>query len=265
MDTACCCQFAAHYDCAALPAVRAFEREVLGCDYGGTSWTTRDQATHIAKSLGLVADSELLEIGCGSGWPGLYLSSTTACSVTLMDLPFNALGQARERARIDGILDRVGVVCASGEALPLADGSFLCISHSDVLCCLPEKREMLAECRRVADENALMHFSVIEPVAGISPANRRRVSDTGPPFVDIESSYPALLDETGWQVEQRIDVSTAYADSLAKLAAGLAERPELKAAYGVESAEEARRHREDQLALVRAGLMQRVIFLVRAV
>jgi hypothetical protein len=47
----CCAAFAANYEMSRLPAMREVEREVLGCDFGGTSWTTGAQATQIAGAL----------------------------------------------------------------------------------------------------------------------------------------------------------------------------------------------------------------------
>jgi SAM-dependent methyltransferase len=157
----CCQAFAESYEVSNLPAMREVERSVLGCDYGGTSWTTSAQAQQIVELLNLQPGQHVLDIGAGSGWPGLYLADTSGCAVTLLDLPVNALAKARERAREDGIDDRVITVAASGAALPFADDSFEAISHSDVLCCLPEKIEMLEECRRVATDGANMLFSVI--------------------------------------------------------------------------------------------------------
>ena len=41
------CDFAGSYELSRLPAVKALERDVLGCDYGGTSWTTVHQIPHL--------------------------------------------------------------------------------------------------------------------------------------------------------------------------------------------------------------------------
>ncbi len=168
----CCQAFAASYEVSNLPAMREVERKVLGCDYGGTSWTTDGQAKQIVDLLDLQPGLHVLDIGAGSGWPGLYLADTSGCDVTLLDLPVNALAKARDRAQRDGIEDRVITVAASGAALPFADSSFEAISHSDVLCCLPEKIEMLEECRRIATDGAHMLFSVIATAQDIRIADR---------------------------------------------------------------------------------------------
>ena len=72
----CCQRFATSYEVSSLPAMREVERTVLGCDYGGTSWTTRAQAEQIVEMLDLQPDLHLLDIGAGSGWPGLFLADS---------------------------------------------------------------------------------------------------------------------------------------------------------------------------------------------
>ena len=146
----CCCSFELRNKQHEHPAMRALERKVLGCDFGGTSWTTRAQADEIPAALNLQAGTRLLEIGAGSGWPGLYLAAQTGCDITLLDVPFDALREAIRRAREEKIGACSQAVAASGAALPFPAGVFDAIGHSDVLCCLPEKLEMLVECRRVA-------------------------------------------------------------------------------------------------------------------
>ncbi len=244
--------------------MRELERDVLGCDYGGTSWTTLSQAHDIANSLALAPGLRLLEVGSGSGWPGLFLDSETGCDATLIDIPFNALKLAADRAVQDELTDRVNVIAASGTALPFEDSSFERLSHSDVLCCLPEKLEMLQECRRVANKGALMHFSVILPAPGLSEADYQQAIEVGPPFTDAPQGYEPLLRESNWQIVDRIDVSSEYQRSLQTLVDGMNRNtPEIKAIFGDEF-DGYRQHREDQIALVQSRILKREVFIASA-
>ncbi len=259
------CDFAGDYELSYLPAVKALERDVLGCDYGGTSWTTLDQASNITSALALSSNSSLLEVGCGSGWPGLYLSSKSGCDVTLLDIPLIALQQAAERAVKDHIIEQVRLVNGSGTALPFVANSFDCISHSDVLCCLPEKLEILQECRRVVKVGGRMHFLVIQPADGLSPADHQRAVETGPAFVEAPEGYDFLLRKSGWRIVDRADVSVEYGNSLEKLVVGLqSDTPALREAYGADKLRELWEHCADQCDLVRAGILERIVFTVYA-
>ena len=175
----CCQTFAESYELSNLKPMLEIEKRVLGCDYGGTSWTTRAQADQAISLLGLSPDAHLLDIGSGSGWPALYLCGQSGARLTMLDVTVNALQMATERAGRDGLESRVNVIAASADALPFAKGSFDRISHSDVLCCLPEKERMLDECRRVAAPGAQMLFAVIYVAEGLQPAAHQRVVEAG--------------------------------------------------------------------------------------
>lgn len=260
-----CCDFAGNYDLSKLPEIKKLEQSALGCDYGGTSWTTRQQVDVIVASLELNSESALLDIGSGSGWPGLLLAKLSQCNTTLLDIPLNALQQAADRAAEDQMTDRVQIVSGSGTLLPFAEHSFDRISHSDVLCCLAEKFEMLQEARRVAKPGARMHFSVILPAEDLSSAEYEDVLQTGPPFVGLDGNYPDMLQESGWGVENRQDVTEEYRQSLQRLVDGIHENAEeLSELLGAEDVVSKRKHREDQIALIVRGSLRRDVYLAIA-
>jgi len=260
----CCLAFAESYEISNLPAMRAIERSVLGCDYGGTSWTTSEQAGQMIDRLKLAPGVHLLDIGAGSGWPGLMLADTSGCDVTLVDLPLNALKKAQVRAQNDGIDARVSFTAASGAALPFRKSSFDVISHSDVLCCLPEKREMLDECRRVAKDGAGMLFSVIAVAQNLSKNDHRLAVAAGPPFVDAPADYAKMLSESDWQLTERFDVTAEHKKSLSALINGFAESEALAEVLGANIVRDAIAHRQEQIAATDTGWLVREIFFASA-
>ncbi len=158
------------YQLVQAPIMREIERSVCGCDYGGTSWTTRREAEQVGALLGLAPGRRLLEVGAGSGWPGLYLARTTGCDVTLVDMPLAGLRIAARRAALDGLDGACWIALADGAALPFGSGAFDAVSHSDVLCCLDAKLAVLRACRRVIRSGGPMVFTVIFQKLGLSSA-----------------------------------------------------------------------------------------------
>jgi len=246
--------------------MRDLERAVLGCDFGGTSWTTRAQADAIPTALGLAPGLSLLEIGAGTGWPGIYMANQTGCDVTMLDLPVNSLKSANRRARDENVENRCRSVAASGSALPFANSSFGAIGHSDVLCCLPDKLEMLEECRRVASDAAMMLFYVIAPSNELSGEDLEKACEIGPPFVGVPSDYAELLVKSGWELLERTDLTDEYLHALRRLANGLDAKSEvLEKVLGIQEFNRQLGHRRDQVAAIEGGLLEREMFLVQAV
>jgi SAM-dependent methyltransferase len=204
-------------NCAVLArsdAMRDLERSVYGCDYGGNGGTTRVEAERIARLLELHPGAKLLDVGAGSGWPGLYLAQLTGCDVVMVDLPLAALRIARERAAADGLVERCGAIVADGAALPFRDASFDALNHSEVLCCTPDKLGMLRACRRVARDDSRMAFTIIALAPALSDSERRIAMESAPKFVDVEDDYAVLLGQSGWCLQARTDLTAVYLQSM---------------------------------------------------
>ena len=189
------------------------ERAVCGCDYGGTGWTTRHEAERVAQLLRLDAGTRLLDLGAGSGWPGLYLARITGCDVALVDIPLEALRIAATRVGIEHLAGECWLMVADAAALPLRSAAFDAIGHSDVLCCLEAKAAVLRECRRVIRAGGRMAFSVISIAPGLCAADYRRALEAGPPFMEAGAGYPAMLERTGWTMSRHIDLTPEYAQA----------------------------------------------------
>ena len=142
--------FARDYELGRSAAMRDLERSVLGCDYGGTSWTTRREAGRIAELLGLRPGVRLLDVRAGAGWPGLYLAQLTGCDVVLADLPVVGLQIALSAPRPTASRSDARLWWQTAPRCLLETISFDALSHADVLCCMPAKLSMLQACRRVA-------------------------------------------------------------------------------------------------------------------
>lgn len=196
------------------PAMQSAERCAFGCDYGATSWANRDEADELVKLLELAPGKRLLDVGAGSGWPGLYMAGKSGCDVVLVDVPVTGLRIAAERAVRDNLPGDCWVAAADGANLPFGDAGFDAISHSDVLCCLVQKRAVLESCRRVIRPGGRMVFTVIYVQAGLSPGEYERAVEAAPPFVETDTGYPALLAKTGWSILAEHDVTAEFASMI---------------------------------------------------
>jgi SAM-dependent methyltransferase len=115
------------------PAELRVERDVHGINAGITSYTTPAQADTLAGVLGLRPDVLLLDVGAGSGWPGVYLAERTGCRVVLTDVPVHALRTAMARAAAQGVFETCAFAAGSGTHLPFRARTFDAVVHTDVL------------------------------------------------------------------------------------------------------------------------------------
>lgn len=112
----------------------AIEVEVLGSDYGANGYTSRAQADEIGELLDLGANSTLLDLGSGCGWPGLYLAARSGCRVVTVDPAEAGVGRSATRSAADGLVGRHLAVRGDGQRLPFASASVDAVVHVDVLC-----------------------------------------------------------------------------------------------------------------------------------
>jgi ubiquinone/menaquinone biosynthesis C-methylase UbiE len=258
-------QFARLYPLGQSGVMRKIERAVCGCEYGSTSWTTREEAQKISTALALDRNHRLLDLGAGSGWPGLYFATITGCGVVLVDVPLAGLRIAAERAAIDRVSDRCGVAAADGAALPFQNGCFDTISHSDVLCCLTAKLPVLQDCRRVIRTGGRMVFTVISIAPGLPAADHKRAIKFGPPFVESIIPYPAMLHEAGWQMTDCTDLTAEYEKSVSsQLRAEEAHAHELSELLGETECSERLARRRGTVRAIKDRILRREMFTVAA-
>lgn len=257
------CDFAREYEFAFSAPMLEIERRVQGSDYGASSWTTLVQAETATAALGLRPGLRLLEIGAGAGWPALLMARQSGCDVVLTDLPPSGLRAARARACRDGLDSRSWVAAASGAALPFADACFDAVQHSDVLCCMTPKLRMLQECRRVACRGARMAFFVIS--LGRAPEDdheRSVLQRSGPPHPEANGGYGELLEQSGWRVLERSDITAEFQRCARVLLAESEARFEVLAALlGLEEVNARLERRRSTIEALALGLLQREFFL----
>lgn len=254
-------RFSKKYRLGQSEVMRRVERSVCGCDYGATSWTTVDEARGVGEMLSLGPGKRLLDIGSGSGWPGVFLAGETGCDVTLTDLHPAGLRFAIDRAAADGVAGSCSTAVADGAALPFRDACFDAIHHADVLCCLPDKAAVLDGCRRIVRGDGKMVFSVIFIPDGLPPANYQRAVAGGPSFVETEIPYPEMLRQTGWRITECRDMTAAYRISVDRQLDELeTHADEIATLFGEDDAAGERARRRATLEALDMGLLRRELF-----
>jgi SAM-dependent methyltransferase len=131
-------------------AEAAVRRETYGEDLGQSSWLTAREWLGFADQLRIVPESEVLEVGSGSGGPAVYLAQQRGCRVTGVDINEHGVRNARGLAAARGLADRVRFEPVdAGEPLPFPDECFDAVVSNDAMCHIGNRLPVLREWCRV--------------------------------------------------------------------------------------------------------------------
>jgi cyclopropane fatty-acyl-phospholipid synthase-like methyltransferase len=246
------------------PVARQVELLTLGSDFGANGYATLAEVNAVAGMLGLEPSRWLLDVGCGQGWPGLYLARQTGCRVVLTDVPFEGLATAARRATREDLGGRAWALAARGQTLPLRPGAFDAAIHTDVLCCLRPKLATLRATFQALRHGGRTAFTAIFPAAGLTAADARRAIEAGPPNCGLRTSYPSLLRSAGFvDVEER-DLTADYVSTTArKLEVAEQFAADMIEMLGRQEYERMQAERKQAILAIEAGLLRRSLFVAR--
>src|SRR5262245_58435027 len=195
-----------HFATQALEQVR---RETYGEDMGQSSWVTDHEYRRFFDLLQLAAADHVLDVGCGSGGPALFLARERGCRVTGVDVNESGIQAGLTLAQQAGLEDRVHFRRADvRESLPLPDRAFDTIVCMDAMCHLPGRLRLLEEWRRVLRPGGRMLYT--DPVVVTGPVSNAELatrSSTGyfefcPPGVNEQ-----LIRQAGFELVRTEDVT----------------------------------------------------------
>jgi SAM-dependent methyltransferase len=152
----------------ASDAEAAVRRETYGEDLGQTSWLTAPEWLGFADQLQITASSDVLDVGCGSGGPGVYLALERGCRLTGVDLNEHGVRNANALAKARGVADRVQFqVVDASKPLPFADARFDAVASNDAMCHIRDRANVLRDWHRVLRPGGRALFTDALVISGI--------------------------------------------------------------------------------------------------
>jgi SAM-dependent methyltransferase len=147
---------------------RQIRVETYGDDFGQTSWISSEECREIPKLLALTRDSNVLEIGCGSGGYALHLAETTGARILGVDLNESGIHNANHLAQTKGLAAQARFELHDvSQNLPTAPHTFDAAFANDVLCHIPGRPALLAEIFRVLKPGSRLVFSDALVIGGM--------------------------------------------------------------------------------------------------
>jgi ubiquinone/menaquinone biosynthesis C-methylase UbiE len=197
-------------------------RETYGVDLGQTSWMNGAELAEIPRLLKINASSKVLEIGCGAGGCALHFAATIGCSVTGIDANAYGIRAGQHSAQAQGLGGRVRFI-EHDAGTPLsfsADSSgnnsaetFDAAYSNDAFCHIPNRLQLLRECRRVMKQGARLVFSdalvVNGPITNEEIAAR---SSIGYYIFVPRGENEKLIEEAGFRIVEARDTTQQAAE-----------------------------------------------------
>jgi SAM-dependent methyltransferase len=143
-------------------------REAFGEDIGQNSWLTADEYRRFFDYLGLRSASYVLEIGCGSGGPALFMARTLGCRILGLDHNEQGIALACRMSQEQGLDSLVCFQRAdASRPLPCEDEVFDAVVCIDAINHLPNRPAVLAEWHRVLKPGGRILFTDPVIVTGL--------------------------------------------------------------------------------------------------
>jgi len=182
----------------AAPVTDAAEVKRRYADYHEEIWNHQFESPHRIRRFihgqryqallrHIPAGSTLLDVGCGEGVL-LALAAQRGVRCVGMDISGDNLRFAAQKLRELGLSDRVTLIQADAEHLPIKDGSFDLVVSSQVLEHLPDLDQGLRELRRVARREVLAGIPTC-----LSPASWVILGGDKPWRISRKSGYALFL------------------------------------------------------------------------
>lgn len=201
----------AHYESEVQRLVRA---ETYGEDIGQNSWLTAAEWRHFAECAGVAASSEVLEVGCGSGGPAVWLAEQFNCLVTGVDINDNGIRNAGRLAQQRGLQVRTCFqVADAGQPLPFDAERFDVVLSNDAMCHLPARAAVLADWRRLLRPGGRMLFTDALVVTGLLTHDEIATrSSIGLYVFAAPGVNETMIGEAGFRLLEVEDVTEAAAE-----------------------------------------------------
>ena len=197
------------YSDFASTAEAAVRRATYGEDIGQSSWLTASEWREFADQLLLTADTDVLEVGSGSGGPAVYLALTRSCRVMGVDINEHGVRNAQALAEFRGVAERAQFrpVDAS-RPLPFADASFDAVVSNDAMCHIGQRLSALRDWHRVLRPGGRALFTDAMVITGIVSHEELAIrSSIGFYLFVPPGENERLLQEAGFELLEVRDVT----------------------------------------------------------
>jgi ubiquinone/menaquinone biosynthesis C-methylase UbiE len=176
-------------------------REVYGDDYpeqaNPLSFVTNTDLLSIVEHINVGPGKTFIDLGCGSGGPGLWIAQQTGANYLGIDFSQNALEKANQRISEFELNGTAKFQLGDITALELPENSFDGAISLDVISFIPDTSAAISEIARILRPNAYFIFTSWENKMS------KRISDFSPYLRNSGFKINTYRETPDWERRQR--------------------------------------------------------------
>jgi SAM-dependent methyltransferase len=201
--------YGAYYSRFASTISAEIRRETYDRDIGQNGWLMANELERFVSWLAPTSESHILDVASGAGGPTVFISETTKCQVTGIDIDEPAVTNANRLARERQLDHRVRFeLVDAAKALPFADETFDAVICIDAVNHLRDRRKVFTEWHRVLKRSGLLLFTDPITVTGILGSDEIAIRSSIAYFLFApEGIDERILTDVGFEVLQCEDTT----------------------------------------------------------
>ncbi len=152
----------------ANPIYAEIRSEAYGEDIGQNNWSTAEELRRFLPWLELTPADRMLDVGCGSGGPTIFLARESGCRAVGVDSSAQAVAYGTDLVARHQLSGQVEFARADAdERLPFEDASFDAVVCLDAINHLADRERALADWTRVLKPGGRLLFTDCITLTGL--------------------------------------------------------------------------------------------------
>jgi ubiquinone/menaquinone biosynthesis C-methylase UbiE len=166
----------------------------------------------LAEKANITGQTHVLDICSALGGPARHLAKKYGCKVTGLDATKKMLDEAIKRTEQENLTQLVSYEMGDSLNMPFEQGAFDVIWGQDAWCYVTDKKKLLSEAARVIKPGGTIAFTDWIQTSTMGNGEWEALNKFMVfPYMETLNGYEKLLEETGFEVIEKEDLSEDFA------------------------------------------------------
>jgi ubiquinone/menaquinone biosynthesis C-methylase UbiE len=167
----------------------------------------------LASKLEIHEQMHLLDVCSALGGPARHLAKKYGCKVTGLDATKKMFDEAVNRTKKEGLTNLISYELADSLNMPFEKETFDIVWGQDAWCYVTDKKRLLSEAARVVKPKGTIAFTDWIQVGNMSEEEWNHLNEFMVfPYMETLDGYQKILEETGFEVVEKEDLSQDFAN-----------------------------------------------------